>query len=177
MPVIIPILLFLSAFGFIALRHFYSLKEDAPGLENQEQNLLRELKKEKIAFQQLNSRNARLRAYLKSSHKRLNKSFAVIGKLEKIEEDLDKLKAQYSILKAENNSLLEERNRLAKENEALRVKLDSSQRPQEPVKEVKKEVKAGVKAEGNRGVLFQTKQPTSSPRVTIEVIPASGQRQ
>jgi len=176
MLVNIPILLLVSVFGFIALRHFYPLNENTPVLENQEQNLLQELKKEKIAFQQLNAKNARLKAYLKSAQRRLNKSFVVLGRLEKIEEDVDKLNAQYSILKAENSALLEERSKLAAENEVMRTKLNSAEEPKNTVKEVKKEVKAEVKAEGNRGVLFKARQLTSTPKITIEVIPASSQK-
>jgi hypothetical protein len=71
---------------------------------------------------------------------------------------------------------LEERERLSKENATMKVKLSSAQEPKNIAKEVKKENKAGVKKEGNRGVLFKTKQPTPAPRITVEVITASSQK-
>ena len=176
MLVIVPILLLVSASGFVAIRQYLSLNEKAPALESQEQNLLQELKKEKSAFQQLNAKNAQLKAYLRSAHKRVNKSFAVLAELEKAEEEVNKLKLQYSILKAENSALLEERDRLSKENATMKVKLMSAQEPKNIAKEVKKEDKAVVKKEGNRGVLFKTKQSTPAPRITVEVITASSQK-
>ncbi|MFH0855651.1 MAG: hypothetical protein V1869_03990 [Candidatus Omnitrophota bacterium] len=176
MLVNIPILLLVSVVGAIALRHLYFLSERVPILENQEQNLLQELKKEKMVSWQLNAENVTLKAYLRSAQKRINKSFTVLGRLEKAVEAADRLKAQYSMLKAENSALLEDRNKLAGKNEAIKVKLDSAQEPKDAVKEVKKEAKPGVKAEDNRGVLFKAKQPASASRITIEVVPAASQK-
>lgn len=176
MLVIVPILLLVSAFSFIALRHYFSLNENPPTLENQEQNLLQELKKEKIAFGQLSAKNFRLKAYLRSSRKRINKSFAVLAELDKVQAQVDKLKLQYSILKAENSALLAERDKLSQENEAIKIKLNSAQQPKNPAKEIQPEKKEAVKEKGNRGVLFKTKKPASAPRITIEVLPASSQK-
>jgi len=86
--------------------YVFSLKENAVSLENQKQNLLQELEKEKAAIQQINAKNAELKSYLRAVNKRLSASFTV---LDGVEERIGKLNAQISILKAENSALLEER--------------------------------------------------------------------
>jgi len=131
------ILLLVSASCLLALKYISSLKEnisslkeDVSSLENQKQNLLQEIEKEKTAVQQLNARNAGLKDNLKSAHKRLNKSFA---DLDRIEEKFNQLDAQFSILKAENNALLEEREKLARQPvSGAKVKIEVTPASRQP---------------------------------------------
>jgi len=50
------------------------LKDNIAALENQKQNLLQELEKEKAAIQQIHAKNAGLRSYLRDTHRRLNRA-------------------------------------------------------------------------------------------------------
>jgi len=160
------ILLLVSSSVFLVFRYVSSLKENITTLENQKQNLLQELEKEKASLQQLTARNVGLKHYLKGAHKRLNKSFVVLGQTE---EQLEKLKAQFSILKAENGALLEEKDRITNENETMKMKLSSVEELKKAIKELKKQ----VEIEGNRGFLIKDGQLTSAAKIKIEVSPAS----
>lgn len=99
------ILLLMASLAFLTA---YSFNANLSALENQRQNLLQELEKEKIALEQLKSENAGLKGYLKSAHRRLNKSFALLGRKE---EEISRIGVQLSVLKAENNVLLVERDK------------------------------------------------------------------
>lgn len=125
----ILILLLASCSVFLALRYIFALKENIVSLrnnpsilENQKQNLLQDLEKEKNALQQVKAKNIGLRVYLKSAHQRLNHSLEALNQAE---EKMDKLGAQLAILKAENSALLEDREKLTRENEAMKEGKDS----------------------------------------------------
>lgn len=163
----IIILLLASSLVFLVVRYISSLKGQVRTLENQKQNLLQELEKEKIVVQDLNIKNTGLKKNLKATYKRLNKSFQEIDVQE---TKFEQLSSKFSLLKAENSALLTEKDGLVKENEGLKVKLSS-------VKELKKaiqELKHGkVLTDGNRGFLVKDGQSTAVSRVKIEVIPAT----
>ena len=153
------ILLLVSGSIFLALRYFiylqekaFTLKDNLSLLENQRQNLLQEIEKEKAAVQRLNDKNAGLRDYLKAAHNRLNRSFE---ELARAQEQIDKLGVQFSVLKAENGALLAERDRLARENESLKNKPTP---PVEPKKQGRKP---------------KQKQPAPSNKIKIEVLPVA----
>ncbi len=167
------ILLLASCSIFFALRYIlalkeniFSLRDNLSTLENQKQKLLQDLEKEKNNLKQPDSRNAELRAYLKSAHNRLNESFRALNK---VEEKIDKLGAQFSILKAENGALLEDREKLTKEIETIKMKLNSADELKKTLRGLKKE----GQIESNRGFLTKSGQPTSSAKLQIEVMPAS----
>ncbi|MFA4990023.1 MAG: hypothetical protein WC576_04540 [Candidatus Omnitrophota bacterium] len=160
------ILILLLAAGsiLIVLRYVASLKENIASLENQKQNLLQDLGKEKMAVGQLKARNAGLKGYLKAAHKKLDKLFL---DLSLAKEQIGMFDLRFSMLRAENKALLEERQKLVQENTSLKMRLNS-------VDELKKalgELKRRAKIEGNRGFLKKNGQPTTSPKIRIEVIP------
>ena len=162
------ILILLLAAGsiLIALRYVAYLKENIASLENQKQNLLQDLEKEKKAVQLLNTRNAGLKNYLRAAHRKLKTLFLNSGIAK---EQLEKFDLKFSILKAENKALLDERQKLVQENESLKMKLNSV----DELKKAIQELKRRAKIEGNRGFLLKNGQPTTSPvKVKIEVIPA-----
>ena len=161
----IIILLLASSSVFLGFRYVSSLKDNISALENQKQNLLQELEKEKASVQQLAAKNTGLKNYLKGAHKRLNKSFAALSQEE---ERLAKLNAQFSIVKAENGALLEERDRITDENEAMKVKLSSVDELKKAIRELKRQ----AQKEGNQGFLIRDGKLTSPAKVKIEVSPA-----
>jgi chromosome segregation ATPase len=159
------VLLLVSSSVFLVFRYISSLKESVTALENQKQNLLQELEKEKASVQRLTVKNTGLKNHLKGAHKRLNKSFTALGTAQ---EKLEKLKAQFSILKAENSALLEERDRITGENEAMKMKMNSVDELKKAIRELKRQ----AQKEGNRGFLIKDGQLTSSVKIKIEVNPA-----
>lgn len=161
----IIILLLVSSSVFLVFRYVSSLKDNIASLENQKQNLLQELEKEKTSVRQLTARNTSLKNYARGAHQRLNKSFVYLSRAG---EALEKLKAQFSILKAENSALLEERDRITNENEAMKTKLSSIDELKKAISELKRQ----IFREGNRGFLVKDGKPTSSIKVKIEVNPA-----
>jgi len=155
------ILILLLAAGsiFILLRYVASLKENIASLENQKQNLLQDLEKEKKSVQQLKARNTGLKSYLRAAHK----------KIIRVKEQIGNFDLRFSILRAENKALVDERQRLAQENASLKTKLSSV----DELKKAIRELKRRAKIEGNRGFLIKNSQLTTSPaKVKIEVIPA-----
>ena len=162
------ILILLVAAGsiLVALRYVAYLRENIASLENQKQNLLQDLEKEKKAVQQLNAKNTGLKTYLRAAHKRLNRLFLDLGLAK---EQLGKFDLRFSILRAENKALLDERQKLVQENASLKIKLNSV----DELKKAIRELKRRAKIEGNRGFLIKDGQLTTSPaKVKIEVIPA-----
>ncbi|MDD2680180.1 MAG: hypothetical protein PHO03_05245 [Candidatus Omnitrophica bacterium] len=161
------ILILLLAAGaiLVVLRYVASLKENIASLENQKQNLLQDLEKEKKAVQRFSARNAGLRDYLRAAHRKLKKLFLNSGLAK---EQLEKFNLKFSILRAENKALLDERQRLVQENASLKTKLNSV----DELKKAIRELKRRAKIEGNRGFLIKNGQPTTSAKVRIEVIPA-----
>lgn len=150
----------------IGVRYVVHLKENIASLENQKQNLLQDLEKEKKAVQQLNAKNTGLKNYLRVAHKKVSKLFLNSGLTK---EQLEKFDAKFAILQAENKALLEERQRLAQENESLKMKFNSV----DELKKAMRELKRRTRIEGNRGFLIKDGQPTTFPvKVKIEVIPA-----
>lgn len=164
----ILILLLLGGFLFFALKYVNSLRERIVILENQKQNLLQNLEKEKSTVKQLNIKNMGLSRYLMAAHRKLNKSFLDLSTaLNKME----KLGAQLSIIKAENSALLEEHQRFIRENESMKVKLGSIDELKKAIRELKKE----MRIKGNRGFLLKDGKLTSNANIKIEVIPARGE--
>ena len=161
----IIILLLVSSSVFLGFRYVSSLKDNIATLENQKQNLLQDLEKEKTSVQQLTVKNIGLKNYLKGAYKRLNKSFVVLGQEE---EELEKLKAEFSILKAENGALLEERDRITNENDAMKMKLNSVVELKKAIRELKRQ----AQIEGNQGFLIKDGKVTSTAKIRIEVSPA-----
>ena len=160
----------LSSLAFLALRYISSLKQSISALENQKQNLLQELEKEKNTVKELNLRSAGLKSYLIAFKKRLSKSFLA---LDNAQYKLEHLNSQFSILKAENNALLEDKQRLSQENDEMKMKLSSVNELRKAIRELK--LKPRI-IEGNKGYLIKDGQPTVTPKVKIEVVPAQGNK-
>lgn len=179
----------LSVYKYIsALKEKYDLlntltltKEQVELLEQEKQNLLQTLEKEKALEAKLSEQNAGLKEYLQASKKRLTKNFRDI---EAVREEKEELDAKFSLLKAENTALLEQKEQLSQENESLSTKLSSIVELKKAIRELKKQVrKVGTTIkqkiseqkliEGNRGFIIKDGKYTYPSRVRIEVIPAS----
>jgi chromosome segregation ATPase len=150
-------------------------------LENDKQNLLRDLDKEKQLADKLSQQNTSLKENLKASITRLTKLFMGV---EQTQKSLDDLHAQFSLVKAENAALKDQVSQVTTENENLKTRLSSVAELKKALREfrrqmgkVGKEIQKKTKAEqvivGNRGFLLKDGQPTLSPKVVkIEVTPA-----
>ncbi|MDD5661631.1 MAG: hypothetical protein PHW68_00490 [Candidatus Omnitrophica bacterium] len=158
------ILLLAAGSILVVLRYVASLKDNIVSLENQKQNLLQDLGKEKKAVGQLKARNAGLKTYLRAAHKKLNK---LLLDLSLAKEQIGKFDLKFSILRAENKALLDQRQKLIQENSSLKMKLNSI----DELKKAIRELKRRAKIEGNHGFLMKNGQPTTSPKVRIEVMP------
>lgn len=163
----IIVLLLVSSVVFLAFRYISFLRGNIAKLEGQKQDLIQELDRRNTLVGQLNAKNKGLKNYLKATHKRLNKSFV---DLEEAELKNEKLKSQFALLKAENNALLDEKIKVTQENESMKVKLSSIDELKKAMRALKRKV---ATPEGNRGFLVKDGQPTSVPKVKIEVTPAS----
>lgn len=176
----ILILFLLGGFLFFALKYVNSLNERIVTLENQKQNLLQDLEKEKDTVKQLNIKNIGLSHYLMVAHRRLNKSFldlsVVLDKMEKLGAQFSVAKADNSALLAENNVLLEGKLRLIRENNSMKAKLGSVDELKKAIRKLKKETRIKeTLIKGNRGLLIKDGKSTSNANIKIEVIPARGE--
>ncbi|MBP7836393.1 MAG: hypothetical protein KA022_02850 [Candidatus Omnitrophica bacterium] len=153
----ILILILAIASILAVVMYITSLRENIALLENQKQNLLQDLEKEKKSVAQLSARNTGLKSYLKAAHKKLNRVKAQMGNFD----------LRLSILRAENQALSDEKQRLAQENASLKMKFNSV----DELKKAMRELKRRAKIEGNRGFLIKDGQLTTPAKVKIEVIP------
>lgn len=169
------------------LKEKYALQETVSGvkaqlvlLENEKQNLLREIEKEKKAQQKLMQQKFTLQEYLKASRNRLNKLFADYAQVQETAADLS---SQMSLLKIENTSLAESKEKSSRENENLKAKLSSVSELKKAIRELKSErYKVGRETkkrvwreeacDGNRGFLIKEGRPVHPAKVKIEVSPA-----
>ncbi len=205
---IVLIAFLLGASIFSALRYAASLKEkqmlqvsleekkaDISALQNEKQNLLQEMGKEKELNLKFMQRNALLKDNLRAGKNRLERLFV---KYDQAEVDADRLNSQVSILKAENTAVRAEGEKLklelaqaGQENERLNNRLNSVAELKKAIRElkikksvpsveikkieVKKKSTTEVEAVGNCGYIIKDGVPfsgVSSVKVKIEVSPA-----
>ena len=161
----IAVILFISGLIFTAYKYIFYLKDNIRELENQKQNLLQELEKEKNTVEKLRVKNELFKNNLQAVNKRLNKSFLELRLLEKRSAELN---SRTALLIAENSSLQEDKARLSEENEALKSTLTSITE----LKAIIRDLKRLKRQEGNRGFLIKSGESTSVSKVKIEVMPA-----
>jgi chromosome segregation ATPase len=168
----IILLLLASSLIFLTYRYISYLKTNISNLESEKTSLLQQLDSQKAVIGKLKDRNASLKNYLRAADRRLGKSFVDLNEA-KLENE--QLKSQFSLLKAENSALLEEKASYTQENESMKVKLSSVDELKKAIKELKNRGKQhrAVQSDGNRGFLVKDGQPTSVPKVKIEVTPVS----
>ena len=178
-----------SVYKFISsLREKYELlnslnltKQQVATLEEDKQNLLQEIEKDKQLQQKLTQQNSRLKEYLMAGKVRLAKLFKAHGEAQKA---FDQVNSKFSLLKVENTALLEEKERIVKENESLKAKLTSVIELKSAIRQLKKQAqKVGIQIikktdtiktlEGNQGYVIKDGKPYNPAKVKIEVIPAS----
>jgi chromosome segregation ATPase len=205
---IVIIAFLLGASIFSAVKYAASLKEnhtlqasleerkvEVSTLQNEKQNLMQEIGKEKELNLKFMQRNALLKDNLKAGKNRLERLFV---KYDQAEEDADRLNSQVSILKAENAAVRAEGEKLklelaqaGQENEILNNRLNSVAELKKAIRElknkksvpsveikkieVKKKPTPVVELMGNRGYVIKDGVPfsgVSSVKVKIEVSPA-----
>lgn len=189
--IVIILLLTISLFSvykFISsLREKYELmnslnlaKQQVTVLEDEKQNLLREIEKDKKLRQKLTQQNLELKDYLKAGKARMEKLFKVY---EGTQETIEQLNSKFSLLKAENTAIITDKERLSKENEALKIKLNSVMELRKAMRELRKQAqKVGMQIikktdvrktmEGNQGFVIKDGKPNNPAKVKIEVVPA-----
>lgn len=177
-----------SVYKFISsLREKYELlkslnitKEQVAVLEEEKQNLLQEIEKDKLLQQKLTEQNLGLKEYLMAGKARLAKLFKAYGQTQK---DIGQINSKFSILKAENTALLDEKERIVKENESLKAKLTSAIELKNAIRQLKKQAqRVGIQIikktdtrktlEGNQGYVIKDGKLYNPAKVKIEVIPA-----
>jgi chromosome segregation ATPase len=203
---IILIAFLLGATIFSAVKYVSSLKEkhlfqvsleekktEISALQNEKQNLLQEIGKEKELNQRVAQRNLRLKEILEAGKTRLARLFV---KSNRAEEENERLNSQVSILKAESAAVHAEQEKLrleleqaSRENETLSSRLNSLPELKKAIRELKmREGSASVQIDkievkkkqitevvGNRGYIIKDGVPfsgVSAAKVKIEVNPA-----
>ena len=189
--IVIILLLTISLFSvykFISsLRESYELmnslnltKQQVTVLEDEKQNLLREIEKDKKLRQKLTQQNFELKGYLKAGKARLGKLFKAY---EGTQQTIEELNSRFSLLKAENTAVITDKERLAEENEALKIKLNSVIELKKAMTELRKQAqKVGIQIikktdvrktlEGNQGYVIKDGKLNNPAKVKIEVVPA-----
>lgn len=189
--IVIILLLTISLFSvykFISsLREKYELmnslnlaKQQVTVLEDEKQNLLREIEKDKKLRQKLTQQNLELKDYLKAGKARMGKLFKVY---EGTQETIEQLNSKFSLLKAENTAIITDKELLSKENEALKIKLNSVIELKKAMRELRKQAqKVGIQIikktdvrktlEGNQGYVIKDGKLNNPAKVKIEVVPA-----
>lgn len=163
------------------------IKEQAVALEQEKQNLLQSLEKEKAWGKKLEHEGSGLKNSLRSKEEKVQDLINGFSQTQKVIDDLG---AQISSLKTENTGLKTEKeqlkadlSRVSQENENFRSKLGSVEELKkamlelkEQVAKVKKEVRQKIDieklSEGNRGFVIRDGKPTFSAKIRIEVNPA-----
>lgn len=164
------------------------IKEQAVVLEQEKQNLLQSLEKEKAWGKKLENEGYGLKNSLRAKEEKVQDLINDFSQTQKVIDDLG---MQISSLKTENTSLKTEKeqikadlSRVSQENENFRSKLSSMEELRkamvelkEQVTKVKKEVRQKINieklSEGNRGFVIRDGKPTFSAKVRIEVNPAT----
>jgi len=151
------------------------------GFEEEKQNLLLEIEKEKEAQGKLNQEKHKIKECLIAGKKRLSRAFNDYSKAQK---EIDGLNTKISLLKEENNTLIDTKSKLSAENENLKAKINSVAELKKAMLELRKQaykvsgqikqrVQENKLIEGNRGYLLKSGRPTAPAKVKIEVIPAA----
>lgn len=194
-----PIAFLIGVSVFCVYMYIYALKEkdtlisfleqsqqEVVILQNEKQNLLQSLEKEKEGAQELNRKNSLLKEALKGSAKKINSFFEKIAQARKNEEELN---SQILLLKAENMAIREEGEKVKQEvervsglNDELNLKLSSISSLKSAIIELKKKQKEERKHKkqvkkkyiiigGNQGFLVKDGVLSSPARIKIEVKP------
>jgi len=184
-----------SVFKYIlSLKEKYDLsallnqaKEQAAALENEKQNLLQEIDKEKALQEKLTQENTALKDNLKTDEEKLANLGADFTVAQKT---IEQLNSNFSLLKAENIALIEKKNTLntklsqvSQENDSLKARMSSIAELKKSIRELKRQMrrvgivmKQKVQTEriiqGNRGFLIRDGKFTYPAKVRIEVTPA-----
>lgn len=153
------------------------IKLQVAALEEEKQNLLQTLEKEKQVEQQLNVTNSILKENLRAGIRRITKFSAELGKT-KIA--LEQLNAQVVGLKGQNVALKGERDKLVEERNNLLTRLGSLRELKKALIELRKQAlelgvgmrEQGESEQGNRGFVVKDGKSTYPAKVRIEVAPA-----
>ncbi|MFH1199049.1 MAG: hypothetical protein V1650_02670 [Candidatus Omnitrophota bacterium] len=146
-------------------------KQQVVALEQEKQNLLQSIEKEKSAQKKLSRENIALKDYLKASKQRLVKLFKVYAKER---QDLQTLDSKYGFIKLENKFLIKNRKQLIVENKIFQAKSGSVEELRKAIREISAQM-YGASFEGiqgNRGYVIKDGKPTSATKVKIAVDPA-----
>ncbi|MFZ2602649.1 MAG: hypothetical protein WAX79_01445 [Candidatus Omnitrophota bacterium] len=156
------------------------IKEQAFVLEQEKQNLLESLEKEKAWGKKLEHEGYGLKNSLRAKEEKVQDLINDFSQTQKVIDDLG---VQISSLKTEKEQLKADLSKVSRENENFRSKLSSIEELKkamlelkEQVTKVKKEVRQKINieklSEGNRGFVIRDGKPTFSAKVRIEVNPA-----
>lgn len=137
-------------------------------LEEEKQNLLQEIQKEKNSQQEIKLQNSKIKVHLRASENRLHKLFRDYRSKDTA---IEQLRIRFSSMEAENQALLSQKDLLSRENENLKAKLDSMGAAIEQPKQIQAQIQEN--SGKNRGFLLKGYQSGTPQKITIEVNPAS----
>ncbi|MFH0790456.1 MAG: hypothetical protein V2A64_02390 [Candidatus Omnitrophota bacterium] len=173
------------------VRELGQIKIQVSNLENEKQNMLQTLEKERSLAEKLTQENVTLKDDLKegkSNIAKLKNDFAQVQiTAEQLNSQLTVLQVENTNLKAETDKLRLDFGELSQENNNLRFKLSSLTELKKAMGAVKKQVhkisreirqrirEKRSSGEGNRGFVLQRGKSTCPAKVIIEVNPALNQ--
>lgn len=146
---------------------------DILALNQEKQNLLQELGKEKDFNASLQAKNTALKSYVGASRNRIARLFK---ESQKTKNELEEVSVKFAVLKAENTALIKSRKQVYLENEQLKFQLGSAQELKKALRALRsKSAQAPDRFyEGNRGFLLRDGRSTVE-KVKIEVVPDAPQ--
>jgi hypothetical protein len=155
---------------FELLQNLTKAREEVAALEDQKQNLLADLGKEKEVNAQLNKKNVELKDYLQAGIHRIERAFKDARRAQAL---LDDASSKIALLKGEKEALILRKDLLTQENEALRLKLSSVEELKKAIRDLKRKQETDlIPPEGNKGFLIKDGQTNTPAKVKIEVVPA-----
>ncbi len=158
-------------------------------LQQENQNLVQSLEKEKATNVALTHKNDVLRQYLRAGTNKVRKLdhdfFEACGRIQQLTTETSLLKAENAALHTSKDELKFKLDQVTVENESMKAKLTSIPELKKTIRELKIQARNMARAlrhtmgldkslEGNRGYLVKNGKPTVTPppaKVKIEVTP------
>lgn len=140
-------------------------------LEEEKQNLLQEIQKEKNSQQEIKLQNSKIKVHLRASENRLHKLFRDYRSKDAA---IEQLRIRFASMDAQNQALLSQKDLLSRENEDLKARLGLVEVTKAAIEQPKQKQAQNQEDSGrNRGFLLKGYQSGAPQKITIEVNPAS----
>lgn len=187
----ILVFILILALAVSLTRYIWGLKKQVQLLQNEKQNLLQELKKEKEDKERLIQESLVLKGNLAAAQGEVARLKEEVGQNLKVIEQLSarliSVKQETPASKEENAGLAAKMDELKRQKDDLRARLNSISGLKKEIRQLKiqmrnvnRQIKFKSEAvgilEGNRGFLLLEGKPTPAAKLKIEVNPAPARR-